>query len=81
MARITMTTMISIRVKPLLLVSLFIEQHPPLGVVLQNNGFYMKGPAGTRVFDLPADVSKEIPSASIGVFLLETVSGYTKLTV
>jgi hypothetical protein len=48
-------------------VSLFIEHYPPFGVVLQNNEFYMKGQAGTRVFELPDDVPKEISSASIEV--------------
>jgi hypothetical protein len=36
-------------------------------VVLQNNEFYMKGPAGTRDFDLPGAVPKEILPASIEV--------------
>jgi hypothetical protein len=36
-------------------------------MVFQNNEFYMKGPAGTRVFDLPDDVPKEISPASIEV--------------
>jgi hypothetical protein len=34
---------------------------------LQNDEFYMKGPAGTRDFDLPDDVPKEIFPASIEV--------------
>jgi hypothetical protein len=36
-------------------------------VVLLNIEFYMKGPAGTRDFDLPDDVPKEISPASIEV--------------
>src|ERR1039457_3850248 len=67
MARMTITTMISIRVKPPLFFSLFIEQHPPFGLVLLENECYMKGLSGTRFFDLPGSIPNEIYSASIEV--------------